>query len=150
MTTIRTLTIPEFFATSNAQQLCQLYADESRNAALPEHEPQQAMYEAMEQLGILHMWGAYDVDELVGFIVLLVNNAPHYAHKMATLESFFVHADHRKGGTGIRLLRAAQSKAKELGAVGLFVSAPAGSRLEKAMPALGYKHSNTMFFRALT
>lgn len=150
MTEIRKITVDEYYAEPNIAELWELYAEESHTKGLPPHNPQRQMYQAMENMAMLHTWGAYDDGKLVGFIALLVNVVPHYGAMIGTLESFFVHRYYRKGGTASKLLRAAEAKAKELGAVGLFVSAPAGGKLEKAMPMFGYRHTNTVFFRELT
>jgi GNAT superfamily N-acetyltransferase len=150
MTEIRKLTVDEYYAEPNIAELWELYAEESHTKGLPPHNPQRQMYQGMENVGVLHTWGAYDDGKLVGFIALLVHVAPHYGAMLGTLESFFVHRYYRKGGTASKLLRAAEAKAKELGAVGLFASAPAGGKLEKAMLMFGYRHTNTVFFRGLT
>lgn len=150
MTEIRKVTIEQHFAEPNIAELWELYAEESKIKGLPPHNPQRQMYEAMENMGILHIWGAYDDGKLVGFVVLLVNIVPHYSVAMSTLESFFVHRYYRKGGTGSKLLQAAEAKAKELGAFCMLVSAPTGGRLEKAMPMFGYRHTNTTFMKELT
>jgi GNAT superfamily N-acetyltransferase len=150
MTEIRKLTVDEYYAEPNIAELWELYAAESKTVGLPQHKPQRDLYASIEQAGLLHTWGAYNDGKLVGFIALLVNVVPHYGAMIGALESFFVHGDHRKGGTGVKLLREAEVKAKEMGAVAMFVSSPAGSRLERAMPAFGYRHANTVFFRELT
>lgn len=150
MTEIRKLTVEEYYAEPNIAELWKLYAEEAKVDGLPPHNPQRQMYEAMESMNILHTWGAYDDGRLIGFVALLVNMVPHYGLPIGTLESFFVHRYYRKGGTGINLLRTAEAHAKELGAVGMFVSAPAGGKLEKAMPMWGYRHTNTTFMKELT
>lgn len=150
MIEIRKLTVDEYYAEPNIAELWELYAAESHTEGLPPHNPQRGMYQAMEHMGVLHTWGAYDDGKLIGFIALLVNVVPHYGAMIGTLESFFVHRYYRKGGTGMKLLRTAKAKAMELGAAGLFVSCPAGGKLEKAMPMFGYRHSNTVFFKALS
>jgi GNAT superfamily N-acetyltransferase len=149
MTEIRKLTVDEYYAEPNIAELWELYAEESHDKGLPPHNPQRKMYEAMERVSVLHTWGAYDDGKLVGFITLVNNVAPHHGAMIGTLESFFVHRYYRKGGTASKLLRAAEAKAKELGAVGVFASAPANSKLEKAMPMFGYRHTNTFFFKGL-
>ena len=150
MTEIRKSSIAEHFAEPNIAELWELYAEEAKIKGLPQHNPQRHMYDTLEQMNLLHIWGAYDEGRLIGFAVLLVNMVPHYGLPIGTLESFFVHRYYRKGGTAKRLLTAAEAKAKELGAFGMFISAPTGGRLEKAMPLFGYRHTNTTFLKDLT
>lgn len=150
MTEIRKITVARYYSEPNIAELWELYAEEAKIKGLPPHNPQRQMYEAMENMSILHTWGAYDDDRMVGFVALLVNMVPHYGLPIGTLESFFVHRYYRKGGTAIKLLQAAEAKAKELGAFAMSVSAPTGGKLEKAMPMWGYRHTNTTFLKALT
>lgn len=150
MTEIRKVTVAEYYAEPNIAELWELYAEESKTKGLPPHNPQRHMYEAMESMNMLHTWGAYDDGRLIGFVALLVNTVPHYGLPIGTLESFFVHRYYRKGGTGAKLLQAAEAHAKELGAFAMFVSAPTGGKLEKAMPMWGYRHTNTTFMKELT
>jgi GNAT superfamily N-acetyltransferase len=80
---------------------------------------------------------------------MLVSLLPHYSALAATTESWFVSAAARKGGTGKRLMDAAEAKARELGAVGFLISAPTGGSLERAAPMLGYRETNRVYFKAL-
>nr|WP_269805969.1 GNAT family N-acetyltransferase [Pseudomonas sp. NMI1173_11] len=103
----------------------------------------------MEAAGALHVVGAFAPD-LVGLASLLVYDLPHYAgRRICTMESFFVDPKHRAGGTGIRLLRAAEARALELGAMAMMVSAPANGRLATVLPRSGYRETNRVFMRAL-
>ena len=68
---------------------------------------------------------------------------------VATTESFFVDPDKRQSGAGIKLLRIAEAVAKDLGAVGLLVSAPFGGKLADVMEKVGYTETNRVFFRGL-
>jgi GNAT superfamily N-acetyltransferase len=117
---------------------------------MPQIDPHLPMYRQLEAAGVLHAFGAFSGDELVGFLLMIVSPVPHYSAVVANTESFFVKDGHRKGGTGVRLLKMAEEHAKNLGAVGVFVSAPSGGRLSRAMPLLGFRETNRVFFRKLT
>jgi hypothetical protein len=54
---------------------------------------------------------------------------------------------HRGTGSGIRLLRAAEDKAKEIGSPGLIVSAPFAGRLFDVLPRCGYTEVSRVFFK---
>jgi hypothetical protein len=38
--------------------------------------------------------------------------------------------------------------ARDMGAIGILVSAPMGGRLNELMPNIGYSHTNEVFFKA--
>lgn len=149
MTIVRRITIDEAESDPDFQSLVDEYAAEAKIPEMPNHNPNIAGYKQMEALGMYHMFGAYDGDKFIGFISVLVTPVPHYSAKIATTESFFVSASHRKGGAGVRLLRAAEACAKEQGAVILFVSAPTGGRLVQVMPGIGYRESHRVFCRSM-
>lgn len=150
MTTIRKLSFDEVAAYPEFEALAQDYADESRIEEMPAHCLNRDMYRAMEQAGIYNILGAFNGDKLIGLVALLVTSVPHYSTKIASTESFFVDADHRKGGVGLKLLKAAEVFAKEQGAVNLFVNAPMGGRLVQVMPRIGYRECQRIFCRRLS
>ena len=80
---------------------------------------------------------------------LLVPVLPHFGRKVGVSESYFVAAEYRKTGAGLRLLHAAEEAAREAGAVGVLVSAPTGGILERVMPGVGYRETNRVFFKGL-
>lgn len=148
--TIRYCTFDEIEAAPNIDALIAEYAAESSHAELPDPGAQWAHYKALEAAGGLSAICAFIDDELVGFIFVLASKVPHYAQSLAVTESFFVTKAHRKGGLGLKLLKSAEWHASQVGAGCLMVSAPAGGTLERVMPRMGYRHSNTVFVRSLT
>lgn len=147
---VRKVTVEDLQREPNLAQLLAGYAEEAKISELPEHHPNWVSYENMERLGILHIFGAYASNELVGFISILSTVVPHYAERVATTESFYVDPAHRKGGTGRKLMEAAEDCAKGTGAVALFVSAPYRGRLESVLPSFGFRRTNSVFYRSLT
>ncbi|WP_168735171.1 GNAT family N-acetyltransferase [Pseudothauera rhizosphaerae] len=149
-TDIRPLTVAEFEQQPNLGELFAQYAEESAIPELGEHIVQFDTYRAMEAAGALIVRGAFRGGEMVGFIVLIVSVLPHFGVRTATTESFFVVPAERRGALGARLLYAAEAAAREASAVGLFVCAPAGGRLERVMAARSdYRQTNAVFFRGL-
>lgn len=146
---VRKTTVAEVASAPNLAYLFADYAAEAKNKDLPDHRPNIAAYAGMERAGILHVFAAYHGEDLVGFLTLLVTEFPHYGTPMATTESFFVSGDYRKGGTGQKLLDSAEAYAKLIGASAMFVSAPVGGRLADALPIMGYRETNRIFFRSL-
>jgi GNAT superfamily N-acetyltransferase len=146
---IKQVTADELSGDPKFAGLIEEYADESAIAGMPRPNYQLGMYKHMEMLGHFHMIGAYVSGELVGFLTMVDTVLPHYGKRVATVESYFLTQAHRRGGPGLDLLRAAEWLAKELGAVGILVSAPHGGKLARVMPRAKYKHTNEVFFKGL-
>jgi|HubBroStandDraft_5_1064220.scaffolds.fasta_scaffold237774_2 GNAT superfamily N-acetyltransferase len=141
-------TVAEIEAAPTIAGLFAEYADESLVKGLPAPSAKWGVYRGLEAGGLLFPYAATLAGELVGFITVLVSLLPRYSQPLAVAESFFVAGAHRKTGAGVRLLRAAETKARELGAPGLLVSAPFGGRLFEVLPRLGYAETNRIFFRS--
>lgn len=150
MTIIRKMSFDELAAMPEFEKLTQDYADESKIEEMPEHCINHAAYRAMEQAGMYHLFGAINDDKLVGLVCVLVTPVPHYSVKIASTESIFVDAAHRKGGTGLKLLKVAEDCAREHGADHLFISAPMGGRLVQVLPRVGYRECQRIFCRRLS
>lgn len=150
MIDIRRCTVDELEATPNFQDVLDEYALES---SLPELGPAQAQldtYRRLEASGMFHPIGAFEDGRLIGLILPLVVNLPHYGVVAATVESFFVPAADRPKGVGMFLLHKAEALAKELGAKALILSAPTGSVLARVMyHCRDYRLSNEVFIKAL-
>jgi len=150
VTEVRLVTPDEFLACANYQALFAEYAAESSTEGLPAPQPDMALYRALHASGCMHTLAAFQGDTLIGFLVMLAHRNPHYGITLAVAESLFVAAAHRAGGAGLRLMREAEDLGARLGAAGIFLSAPAGGKLERMMQASSaYRHSNTVFFRSL-
>lgn len=146
---IRPCTVSDIEQAPRLDALLAAYGVESHIPELGDPEPCFATYRAMEATGALQVIGAFAPD-LVGAVILLVYGLPHYAgRKVGTLESFFVLPDERQSGAGMKLLHAAETRAAELGATGLLVSAPLGGRLDSILPRSGYRPSNRVYVRSL-
>lgn len=148
---VRSCTVAEIEQAPLLSVLLASYGEESHLEELGKPEACFATYRAMETAGALRAFGAFD-PQLVGVVVLLVYGLPHYAgRRVAALESFFVLPSARSGGTGLRLLRAAEQCAGAMGAHALMVSAPAGGRLAAVMErTAGYRETNRVFTRGLS
>lgn len=146
---VRPCTVAELEAAPNLAELLAEYARESSLPELGAACAQVDTYRKLEASGFFHPIGAFEDGRLVGFILPIVITLPHYGVLAATIESFFVPQADRKKGIGLRLLRAAEHLAKELGAKALLVSAPAQGALSRVLPAKGYRHSNDVYVMAL-
>ncbi len=148
-TTIRPCRVADIQQAPNIDALVAEYADESLNQQIGPANPQWDTYRHLEEIGLMRVVGAFEGDTLAGFVFVLVSVLPHFGKPVASTESVFVRPESRRGGTGTRLLRAAEATAKGMGADGFLVSAPTGSRLERIMPRQGYRETNRVFYRDL-
>lgn len=142
--------IADIVAAAAFPQLSAEYERESLIDGMPPPAPDWNAYSALEAAGLLHGFAASVDGTLVGFIAVLKAKLPRYAGPVAVTESFFVASAHRRTGAGLRLLRAAEDKARALGCPGLLVSAPSGGVLAKVLPRRGYAETNRVFFKELT
>jgi len=144
---IEATTCAALFGAANFADLVAEYAVEARVDGLPEPAVKLSTYEVLERSGVIHPFGAWDEERLVGFIAVLSSMVPHYPVPLACTETFFVTRDARSSGAGLALLKAAEAKARELGAGGLLVSAPCGGSLAAVLPRYGYRDANRVFFK---
>lgn len=149
-THIRPCTVADMERAPNLYDLLAEYGRESAIDELGAPVPQMETYRQLEAAGVLHLLGAFRGGDLVGFLIMVVSVLPHFGKCVASTESYFVASHARKGGTGLKLLREAETLACRLGAVALFVSTPKGARLETVLSAKGYRETNRVFFRSLT
>ena len=150
---LRYLPYDTFIAQETLPDLLNEYADECATPGLPvarELSHCHASYRSLEAAGVFAIIGAFSGVMMRGFISVIVTDLPKYTEPMAATESYFVAAAYRHYGFGARLLAGAEGYAKEKGAAGLLVSAPADSRLNVIMGRSGYAPSNTVYMKALT
>lgn len=141
--------VEKLIAETGFKALIESYADESAIAGMPRPDAQFEMYRELEAGGMLRVLVAKDGDQVIGFMVLLETQFMHYGQLVVTTESYYVDPSFRSTGAGLQLLRVAEQHARDIGAAGFFVSAPVGSRLETVLPRVGYRATNTVFFRQL-
>ena len=147
---IRDCLVADIEHAAMGSELMHEYARESAIGELGPIAPQWDLYKRMEAAGLMHAIGAFDGERMVGFLSLIVNVVPHFGRVIATTESVFVLESARHTGAGMGLMRAAESLAKEQGALVFFVSAPVGSKLAEVMSRhKPYRETTRSFMRAL-
>jgi GNAT superfamily N-acetyltransferase len=146
---VRKVTFAELTSHGNFQALVREYEAESKAAGLPPFDDKMAQYRAIEPSGFFHLYAAFIGEGLIGFIAFLLPVIPHYGVTIAVTESFFVGQKFRKGGAGLKLLRAAEDHARREGSPALMASAPTGGRLAEILPRLGYRETNRVFLKEL-
>ena len=143
---VERISVSDFFA-CDVNHLIDEYRKECANEAFGVAPPSRHYYESLEKQGMLFPAVAKTSEgKVVGFVVVVVYAVPHFDGKtMATIESIFLSKDYRKGRSGVSLIRWAQQTALVKGAVGVYISAPVGSRLEKLASLIATK-TNSVFF----
>lgn len=147
--TIRYCSVDDIQNAPNIGALTEEYATEAHNPEQHAPDAQWARYRQLVELGMMQPIAAFIGAELVGFAGVLVNTMPHHGKPIAITESLFVANAHRKGGVGLKLIRAAEEHARNVGATCLLITAPHEGALERVLPRLGYRHSNSTFVRGL-
>ena len=147
MIEIRQCTFDEIARDRDFESLRAEYAAECSPEGLPPPTTDMETYRVIERGGFLRAYGAFREGVLVGFAMVLTSVIPHYGRVLAVTESLFVARAHRKTGAGVKLLRAAERHAREVGSPGLMVSAPSGGVLASVLPSVGYRETNRAFLK---
>lgn len=150
MLIIEPSTVDAVTGASNFAELAAAYAVESQISGLPAATTDMAGYRKLEEAGLLHVFAATLDGELIGFLSVLIAAHPRYGVPLASSESLFVAREHRSTGAGLKLLAAAEAKARELGTPGLLVSAPLGGSLADVLPRRGYAETNRVFWKGFS
>jgi len=119
-------------------------------------EPDWERYIQYQAMGVMHVLTARSGGHLVGYVMLFIGPHIHYAHTVwANISDPYLDPLYRSGWTGMRMLREAEKRAKQLGAK--FVdfaentaySNPSGRRLGVALKRLGYEPRDTIWTKRL-
>lgn len=122
------------------------YWDECANRSMGGPQPDRELYQRMQDAGMIKAAAIYADGVLVGGVSVLVTQYAHFSKLGASVESLYLLPEYRKKGGGMMLIKAAQKLARDAGAPGLYVSAPADSRLERLAQLKGWRHTNSVFF----
>jgi GNAT superfamily N-acetyltransferase len=144
---IQPVTIDEIFNSPIFPQLLDEYIEEgTRDPSLLGSLPNREAYLYLERNGMIAPLGVFFDGGLVGFCIVMFSGNLHASNRLvASTESLFVGSAWRAGGAGIKLLRAAEQLAIDRGSTGLYVTAPAGGRLEKVLPRIGFHEVSRVF-----
>lgn len=129
--------------------LIEEYAADCGIDAIGKPDPQVEMYEQMESIGLMRVFGLYRDALLIGFAAVLVSVLPHYGKKVATVESLYVTTKHRGLASG-KLLKAVEAYAGASGCVSILYSAPALSDFSRMLANRGdYRRTSSVYCRRL-
>jgi GNAT superfamily N-acetyltransferase len=146
---VRQSSVDEITSADNLPDLLEHYAQESSIDGLGSINPDWTTYKNLEQSGYYTPVAVFVGGVLAGFAGVIITQNPHYGKTIAVTESLFVDPQFRKHGVGNKLTQHVETLARDRGAAGLLISAPSGGRLEKLLPASGYRETNRAFFKGL-
>ena len=96
-------------------------------------------YESLEQQGKLKIFTARDEETLVGYFVVLMGVNLHYKdHIFAANDVIYLSAKHRKGLTGVKLIKFAETCLKQDGVSVLIINTKVHRPFDKIMDYLGF------------
>ena len=149
---IRHISYSDILDSANAGELLKEYSEECAIPEIGATNPQREMYARMESSGLMHSFGVFEGDHLVGFATLLVFVLPHYGKLIANVESMFVMRSHRSNGSGKRLMQELEAWAHDKKCEVLLYNARTGSRLERLLSASApnYERTNSVFLRRVS
>lgn len=106
------------------------------------------LYMNVEKAGMLKSEVLLEPDTNIccGFAAAIVSLNPHLGAVIASLDTVFVMPEFRRGGNAQRMLARLDERCKDAGAKGMYLTAPANSRLEKVYDRL-YQRTNILYWK---
>ena len=130
-------------------EIYRAYSEECSVAGLPKPDEKLSAYAQLELYDLYWAYGAFDGEDVIGFIATVTPIIPHYGVGITVAESLFVLPEYRPMGVGWKLITAAEKHAKEKGSAGISLSSPAGGRLSEVLSKTDYRLTNEIYFKAL-
>ncbi|WP_300379619.1 hypothetical protein [Henriciella sp.] len=113
-------------------------------------KPDRERYEALDDLGMLLVIGAFRGEELVGYSANIISPNLHYSDlTMCQNDVLFVRKADRKGPLGLKLIRETEKRGKARGAQIMLWHAKPGTSLDKLMPRMGASVQDVIWKRNL-
>ena len=132
----------EFLATArpDAQKLLEAHWEEiALNKGKIALNPDWEAYEALEGSGKLKIFTARDDDRLIGYFVVIVGVNLHYKdHVFAVNDILYLDKEHRKGRTGLKLIKFAEKCLKEDGVSVLSINTKVHKPFDSLMEYMGF------------
>lgn len=114
-------------------------------------DPDIQTYALLEELNKLMSLGVFDDDgHLVGYSINIVNRNLHYDLRMCQNDILYLRKDLRLGPLGLKLIRATEAHAKELGCDMMIWHAKPHTSLDQILPRVGYRTQDIMYSKELT
>lgn len=147
---VRKCRVGEIIENQNLDALRREFVADVATFAQPAPTEKLEAYRAIEAAGTIQAFGAFLGDMVVGFITVLTPPVPRCAVPVAVADGLFVAKAYRKTGAGIRLIRAAEAYAAEIGSPCLMIGTPSNGPLAVVLPRIGYAETNRVFTKAVS
>ncbi len=103
-------------------------------------------YSQLWGMGSLHIVGARDAGRLVGFLAFIVYDHPNAVGVRVGQElALFLKPEYRRGLTGVKMIKIARDKSKELGSKYFTITARPGKDIGPLLEKLGAKPFETAY-----
>lgn len=101
--------------------------------------PDVPLYKALDEAGMLRIYTARAAGKLIGYVAFIVRTHMHYRDSLqAQQDVLFLQAEHRRGLTGIRLLRFAEADLQQLGVQVVYQHVKTAHDFGPILERLGY------------
>lgn len=111
-----------------------------------EMKPDVPAYMALERDGRLQILTARESGEMIGYVLTVIRPHLHYANVLCGFEdSYFLSKRHRRGWTGVKLIREAERRMKQIGVQKVFWMTKSFLDMGAIFKRLGYVHSDTVY-----
>jgi GNAT superfamily N-acetyltransferase len=113
-------------------------------------EPDYDAYRRMAAAGMLRTITCRVDEELIGYIVFIIQPHLHYKScKTAFEDIYYVKKEYRKGRIGIKLFKYAESVLKEIGVNRIIMHTKIHLDNSRLFEYLGYKHTDKLYTKLL-
>lgn len=139
----------EFYFTlrKDIEELIKLHWEEvALNKEAIKLNPDYERYEELDAQGVLKFFSARENGELVGYFAVVVQKSLHYQdHLFANNDVLFLHPKHRKGLTGMKLIRFAENCLKADGVSLLTINTKTHLPFDALLKRMGYIHIENIY-----
>jgi L-amino acid N-acyltransferase YncA len=120
----------------------EIAGDKARMAMKPDVK----MYQTLESANMLQIVTVRDEGRLVGYMLFTVHPHGHYADTLCGFEdSYYLLKSHRKGWTGIKLIRESIAMLKHRGVQRAFIHTKKSFDKGRVLEFLGFTHSDEIY-----
>ena len=108
--------------------------------------PDYALYQSMQDAGILHIVTARDNNRLIGYFISVVSPNLHYSdHLYATNDILYIDKEHRGKMVGIKLFKFAEKELYNLGVDVIVLHSKVQADFKSLVERIGYTHVENQY-----
>ncbi|HQS14403.1 GNAT family N-acetyltransferase [Reyranella sp.] len=147
---VHSTTVAALEASSGFSELLQEYEAESLIPGVPSPAVNLESLRQLEEADAIHVLAATSEGRVIGYLAILAPFLAHYGRAVAVCDSFIMSKAHRDTGDGLKLIRAAEDKAREIGAPGLLMTVDLASEWPELLWRIGYEERSRVFTKNLS